>query len=107
MVKGKYVVFIIIILLLIVSGTRFLSASKQKHDLKIKVEHYLLDQGYKKTDIKRSKIINVGQHTADYALLVTFKDEPNVDYFYANREDEIMQIDVVARQSNTEFKHLE
>jgi len=107
MVKGKYLVLLLIILLIVIGGTRFLSATKEKHDLESNVEEYLQEQGYEAEDIKDTAIVNIGQQAKEYAVLVTFADEMGVDYMYGYQDGEIRQIDVMDKNNDATLKHLE
>lgn len=107
MIKGKYVVLIVVVLLLLVGGTRYFSIAKQKQTLKQDVKTHLTDIGYEETDIKMSYIVNISNYFTNYALVVTFKDELGVEYFYGYENGEIMQIDAVHLENKGTFKHRE
>lgn len=71
---------------------------------------YLEDRDYDTdTVVEEMSIVNVGGDETIYAVVVTFKDEPQVDYFYTYEKDsdQIIQTDVVNRGSNQSLKHQE
>lgn len=86
------------------------SGYQEKTSLETDTIAYLENKGYEiETEIEELVTVNVGQEENLYAAVVTFKDEPMVNYFYMYKENskDIQQIDIVNQGSNHSFKHAE
>jgi hypothetical protein len=108
--KGKYVVMIVVALLLLVSGTRFISMYIAKKEIKdATMDHLITEKEYQTSDIADMYVVNVGNNELHYAAVVTFKDEIDVDYIYGFIGDtgQIGQINIVNKGHRDTFKHRE
>lgn len=96
--------------LVMVLGFYVYNAYQDKNNLEMDTVSYLEDKGYDSaTDIEELNSVNIGEKDDIYAVVVTFKDEPMVDYFYAYKESstQVHQIDVVNKGNNQSLKHSE
>lgn len=103
---------IIISISIIVLAFYVFSACQEQNALKMDTVSYLENKGYDcGADIAEIYIVNVGQADTFYAAVVTFKDEPMVNYFYAyiGSPNKLQQVDfdVVNNESNQPLKHRE
>lgn len=71
---------------------------------------HLEERGYDTAaDIEEKYVVNIGEDEVIYAVVVAFRDESEVNYFYTyeNDTDQIIQSGVVNTGSNPSLKHQE
>lgn len=109
-IKKKNIFIIVGILLIIVAGILWFTAIQNKKEIKEDTISYLTEKGYDTDkDIKDIYIVNMGEDKVINTVVVTFKDEPDIDYLYSYEKEinQIMQIDGVSKKANESLKHLE
>ncbi|WP_416150113.1 hypothetical protein ACM26V_03730 [Salipaludibacillus sp. HK11] len=92
------------------SSIRLFIANQEKDALMDNTILHLEDRGYDRDSvIEEMSIVNIGGDDRIYAVVVTFNDESDVDYFYTYEKgtNQIIQIDVGNRGSNESLKHQE
>lgn len=110
MIKKRNIVLAVVFVLVSVIGIRLFIAHQEISKLKDDTILYLTEKDYDpERDIEEMNIVDIDQDEEIKAVVVTFKDEPRVDYFYAYKKatDQITQIDVVNKGSNQILKHKE
>lgn len=76
----------------------------------MEVASYLENKGYVyETDIEQIQIVTLSKYNDIFAAVVTFKDEPTVDYLYAYKHNskELYQFDVYNKKPSQVAKHTE
>lgn len=102
----KIAFFIILVLVVMAGAYSYVSISKS--NLQNDVESHLLQEGYKKEEIK-----SITPHFGKAPLFsawVFFVDEPDVVYYYTKRSGQVIQMGSptdLANRSNSEFQHVE
>lgn len=68
-----------------------------------------MNNRYNEEEIDKMYVVNIGGNDLQYASVVMFRDEPEVDYLYTYKNDtkQIIQIDAINKKENGVFKHLE
>lgn len=97
--KKKFAILVISALFVLL-GFYVYSAFHEKSALERDTILYLEEQGYDRNeDIIALEVVNMGDNDS---VVVTFKDEPSVDYFYGYKEssNEIHKIDEVEKENN-------
>lgn len=109
MIKGKWIVLILIVLILLFNGVRYFSNYQAKQAVKNDTVMYLENNGYEKSDIDDIEAVNVGGNDLKYGAVITFMDEKSVDYLYTYKSssEQIIQMDALNEGEEGELKHLE
>ena len=95
------IIKIVIIVVMIGMGTYLYQSYAAKTQLEEDTISYLENEGYnREAETAEITIVNMGQEQAKYAAVVTFEDEPEIDYFYTYREgtEELYQINKVTEE---------
>ncbi|MEO2208148.1 DUF3139 domain-containing protein [Paenibacillus pabuli] len=99
-------------LVILVSLLLILFVNLEKKQLKTEVNNYLLQNGYKTSDI--ASINTFFGRMPFFSARVVFKDEENVEYFYLKDSGEIKQFSTPLvngsrnyNDKDQDFKHLE
>ncbi|WP_339240587.1 DUF3139 domain-containing protein [Paenibacillus sp. FSL R5-0517] len=107
----KYLLITLCIVIL-VSLLLILFVNLEKKQLKTEVNDYLLQTGYKNSDI--TSIKTFFGRMPYFSARVVFKDEENVEYFYVKDSGEIKQFSTPLvngsrnySDKDQDFKHLE
>ncbi|MFF2155661.1 DUF3139 domain-containing protein [Paenibacillus chitinolyticus] len=101
----KFIVGLLVVLL-VVGGTVFVTMSVKANNLKKEVQIHLKNKGYKESEIKNveGKI----SKTPQYVARVTFNDEPDIVYLYTKNENGVVQFNATLIQDNSyQYKHKE
>lgn len=109
-INKKVIAIIIIILLVVAAGILWFTGNQDKQEVKEDTMSYLTEKGYDTDqDIENMSVVNIGEYNVTYAVVVTFSDEPKVDYFYTYEKEgkKIKQIDVVSEKKSQSLKHQE
>lgn len=96
--KGKLSV-LIILLLSIVLGFFTYVIVKDQQKINQDVLMYLEEKGVNiEEDISNLEIVNVGEEDKQLAVVVTYREEPDVDYLYTYDQDgEIYEMDRIEK----------
>ncbi|MEQ6378739.1 hypothetical protein RZN25_18220, partial [Bacillaceae bacterium S4-13-56] len=109
-IKKRNIVLVAVFVLILVSGIRLFISTQEINSLKEDTISYLTDKGYDiLDDIEEMNIVDIDQNEQSNAVIVTFKDEPKVDYFYTydTDKDHLIQIDAVNKGTEEPLKHQE
>ncbi|GAB3796646.1 hypothetical protein [Virgibacillus kimchii] len=109
-IRKKHIVLLIIIVFILFNGVRLYMAQQEENALREDTISHLEEKGYDiEAHIEETVIVNAGKDERMKAVVVTFKDEPAVHYFYSYKQDtdQIVQVDAVHRETNQPLKHLE
>jgi hypothetical protein len=108
----KKIIILIICLVIVASGFFVAFINLEKKQLKADVEEYLLQRGYKNSDI--TSINTYFGKMPFFSAKVIFNDEEQVEYFYLKDKGQIKQFSTPlvdgSRNYNIidkKFKHLE
>lgn len=110
--KKIYKFLIVISAIVLITGIRLFIKNQEEGVLIDNIFLYLEEKGYDTdTDIEETSVVDIGRNDERNAVVVTFKDEPQVDYFYTYKKgtDQIIQISFVNKGegSNQSLKHKE
>ncbi|WP_181347018.1 DUF3139 domain-containing protein [Thalassobacillus sp. CUG 92003] len=109
-IKKKYIVLMFVIVFVLFNGGRLFMANPEKNELKKATTSYLSEKGYDtEKDIADIYVVNMGQDEVIYSSVVTFTDEPKVEYFYSYHKNtkELKQISYVNKGTKQALKHQE
>ena len=98
--KRKQFLLVLVLAAVVFNGIRLLTATEEQTTLESDTVSYLEEQGYGEQDIEELTIVNMGQEETLYAAVVTFKDEPETDYFYTYQTGtgQIYEIDRIEKE---------
>ncbi|WP_163971850.1 DUF3139 domain-containing protein [Oceanobacillus halotolerans] len=86
--QTNVIILIVLSVLVLLIGIRLLVVHIEEGKLKEDTISYLEEKGYDpNADIKEIAVVDIGEDEEMNAVVVTFIDEPTVDYFYTYEKD--------------------